>query len=75
MLYTSDNMPSLSVNVSLRKENDSLFLDLIRNRINLQEPQPASRRGGPAQVPQRGQKEQNSQVGTFQHQPEISGDR
>ncbi len=41
----------------------------------LQEPQPASRRGGPLEVPQRGQEEQDGQVGTIRQLTQIPTDR
>jgi hypothetical protein len=41
----------------------------------LQEPQPASRRGGPPEVPQRGQEEQDGQVGAIRQLTQIPTDR
>jgi hypothetical protein len=41
----------------------------------LQEPQPASRRGGPLEVPQRGQEEQDGQVGTIRQLTQIPANR
>jgi hypothetical protein len=41
----------------------------------LQEPQPASRRGGPLEVPQRGQEEQDGQVGAIRQLTQIPANR